>query len=393
MVSFLRITTRCVGQISNLEFKVTDTIQSINASGELEFNPGLNSIDTGLVELTITGAPKSLDESLKDAQYTRSFEAEIGKGRFASFDKLLESVDMTREAGLGFIAELQNENSGDGFTRDGQVLPAYSKISDLDEVTYRWEIGWLESLSVELLKSIHNLSDSVKQNIIDLGSASADSLTDDYLATKLIDSLVSLEYSSLTNNESTRLLISDSFDPGGVVDTTYENLRFAGGPLYASTSGLDTDEINTALNHDVIIRAFSIIASVDEREKTTRETLIDNLVDLLTIDRLTVVGADGTSDSAIYPNHIAEALQAKVQVQKNKVNGIFGDSFDTENLSKESMAILNAMQGVIPDAGELFNDAAQTLSDIPVEEGSSMTVTTDESTGRTNLIIGKMMKS
>ena len=42
------------------------------------------------------------------------------------------------------------------------------------------------------------------------------------------------------------------------------------------------------------------------------------------------------------------------------------------------------LQGVIPDAGELFNDAAQTLSDIPVEEGSSMTVTTDESTGRTN---------
>ena len=30
-----------VGQISNLEFKVTDTIQSINASGELEFQSWL----------------------------------------------------------------------------------------------------------------------------------------------------------------------------------------------------------------------------------------------------------------------------------------------------------------------------------------------------------------
>ena len=53
-----------VGQ-SQIEFKVTDTIQSIDASGELEFNQGLDSVETGLVELTITGAPKSLDESLK----------------------------------------------------------------------------------------------------------------------------------------------------------------------------------------------------------------------------------------------------------------------------------------------------------------------------------------
>ena len=156
-----------------------------------------------------------------------------------------------------------------------------AKSLKLDEVTYRWEIG-LESSIIGSTKSIHNLSDSVKQNIIDLGSASADSLTDDYLANKLIDSLVSLEYSGLTNNESTRLLISDSFDPGGVVDTTYENLRFAGGPLYASTSGLDTDEINTALNHDVIIRAFSIVVLL-MNAKNNSETLIDNLVDLLTI--------------------------------------------------------------------------------------------------------------
>ena len=89
-----------VGRISNLEFKVTDTIQSTNADGEVEYTPGLDSLETGLLELTITGAPKSLDESLKDAQYTRSYEAEIGTGRFASFDKLLQSVDMTREAGV-----------------------------------------------------------------------------------------------------------------------------------------------------------------------------------------------------------------------------------------------------------------------------------------------------
>ena len=92
-----------VGRISNLEFKVTDTFQSTNSEGDIEYNQGLDSLDTGLLELTITGAPKSLDESLKDAQYTRSYEAEIGVGRFASFDKLLQSVDMTREAGLTIV--------------------------------------------------------------------------------------------------------------------------------------------------------------------------------------------------------------------------------------------------------------------------------------------------
>ena len=180
-------------------------------------------------------------------------EAEIGTGRFASFDKLLESVDMTREAGLAFIAELQNENSGNGFTRDGQNLPAYNKISDLDEVTYRWEIGWLESSISGTSQSIHDLSDNVKQIIIDLGSTAADSLTDEYLASELLDSLISLEYSGLTNNESTRQLIADSFDQGGVVDTHMKILGL-GGPLYASTSNLDDNEITKALNHDVITK-------------------------------------------------------------------------------------------------------------------------------------------
>ena len=116
-----------VGRISNLEFKVTDSNQSTNNSGDIEFNPGLDSFDTGLIELTITGAPKSLDESLKDAQYTRSFEAEIGSGRFDSFDRLLQSVDMTREAGLAFISDIQYNNAGNGHSSRPN-LPNLAKL-------------------------------------------------------------------------------------------------------------------------------------------------------------------------------------------------------------------------------------------------------------------------
>ena len=54
-----------VGRISRFEFKVTDTLQTTSDAGEIEFNPGLDSNDTGLFEFSITGAPKSLDESLK----------------------------------------------------------------------------------------------------------------------------------------------------------------------------------------------------------------------------------------------------------------------------------------------------------------------------------------
>ena len=67
-------------------------------------------------------------------------------------------------------------------------------------------LGWLESSISELL-NLHDLSDTVQQIIIDLGSAPADSLTDEYLASELLESLISLEYSGLTNNESTRQLI------------------------------------------------------------------------------------------------------------------------------------------------------------------------------------------
>ena len=87
---------------------------------------------------------------------------------------------MTREAGLAFIADLQAANAGNGFT-DRPNLPSYSKISELDEVTYRWEISWLESSIDTSSRSIHELNDIGTLSSIDLASTEADFLTDDYL--------------------------------------------------------------------------------------------------------------------------------------------------------------------------------------------------------------------
>ena len=173
---------------------------------------------------------------------------------------------MTREAGLAFIADLQAANAGNGFT-DRPDLPSYSKISELDEVTYRWEISWLESSIDTSSKSIHELSDIGTLSTIDLASTDANFLTDDYLATQLIQSLVSLNYADLKSDSTTIQKISESFDEDGVVDTTYSNLRDAGGRLFSLNTNLDTvDKVTEALNQDLIIRAFSIVASIDERD-------------------------------------------------------------------------------------------------------------------------------
>ena len=277
-----------VGRISNLEFKVTDSIQSTNQSGDIEFNPGLDSFDTGLIELTITGAPKSLDESLKDAQYTRSFEAEIGSGRFESFDRLLQSVDMTREAGLAFISELQDENAGNGHSSRPK-LPSFTKIADLDEVTYRWEINWLSSNNDTSSKSIHELTNLGTLSTIDLASRNDDFLTNDDLAKELLNSLAALSFGSLTANDADTIqLISDSFDPDGNVDKTYENLTFAGGPLFNAASTLD---------QDLIIRAFSTVASIDEREVTSEASSDGKYITLKFADTLANVTDVNTTRS------------------------------------------------------------------------------------------------
>ena len=454
-----------VGRISNLEFKVTDSIQSTNNSGDIEFNPGLDSFDTGLIELTITGAPKSLDESLKDAQYTRSFEAEIGSGRFESFDRLLQSVDMTREAGLAFISELQDENAGNGHSSRPK-LPSFTKIADLDEVTYRWEINWLSSNNDTSSKSINQLTNLGTLSTIDLATRNDDFLTNDDLAKELLNSLAALSFGSLTANDANTIqLISNSFDPDGNVDKTYENLTFAGGPLFNDAPTLD---------QDLIIRAFSTLASIDEREVTSeassdgnitlkfedtladvtdvnttrslfkvtvngtplapenitaisnsgntitltladsakiqnnvdfsvsytgnvikntnneptdlspdRRSSIKSLLDLLTRQRESIQGATGTVESNLYPNHLAEAFQAKVEYEKNLIKGVMGQSFDTSNLSKEGLESLSIMQQVVPNAQSVFSEAENKINNANIED---VQVNFSSTTGRMSFV-------
>ena len=85
---------------------------AVGRNAELEFNVSdgaLKSTIPGLFTVSVQGAPKSLDDSIKDAQFTRSFEAEIGEGRFKSIDVALTSAGLTRDEALREIRGLQED--------------------------------------------------------------------------------------------------------------------------------------------------------------------------------------------------------------------------------------------------------------------------------------------
>ena len=93
--------------------------------------------------ITVTGAPKSLDESIKDAQFTRSFDAEIGEGRFKSLDAAISGVGLTRDEALQEIKGLQEtrDDIDESVGNDNIASNTPYKIANLSEIDYRWELA------------------------------------------------------------------------------------------------------------------------------------------------------------------------------------------------------------------------------------------------------------
>ena len=176
-----------VGRNAELEFNVSD--------GELE------STTPGLFVISVQGAPKSLDESIKDAQFTRSFEALIGEGRFKSIDIALSAEGVTRDEALKEIKGLQEK-------RDENNL---SKIYDLDEWDYRFEVKWLSHTNTSgEIKDISELTienddgDTVPMTNFLNDIDQLTSLTDDNLA-----NAIATKFSTLDNPPTSRLFIAE----------------------------------------------------------------------------------------------------------------------------------------------------------------------------------------
>ena len=114
-----------------------------------------------------------------------------------------------------------------------------------------------------------------------------------------------------------------------------------------------------------------------------RRSSIQSLRDLLTRQRESIQGANGTVESNLYPNHLAEAFQAKVEYEKNLIKGVMGQSFDTSNLSKEGLESLSIMQQVVPNAQSVFSEAENKINNANIED---VQVNFSSTTGRMSFV-------
>ena len=208
---------------------------AVGRNAELEFNVSdgaLKSTIPGLFTVSVQGAPKSLDDSIKDAQFTRSFEAEIGEGRFKSIDVALTSAGLTRDEALREIRGLQEDRNDLKESTLATTHSKYSandilyKISNLEEVDFRWEIGWLS----------HSNSQNVRTDISQLTSnafLNISSFSDDDLATVIAAKFTTTAKLSFKGD------ITPAFESSNA-DDIYEALTFNGGPLYVRSPEIDS---------------------------------------------------------------------------------------------------------------------------------------------------------
>ena len=81
------------------------------------------------------GAPKSADETVRDAQYKSEFELIIGEGRYEAIKPVINNEGVTLDEALEILVAHQEEQDA---LSAGTVF-AYNQMS---EAEFRWQIGW-----------------------------------------------------------------------------------------------------------------------------------------------------------------------------------------------------------------------------------------------------------
>ena len=272
-----------------------------------------------------TGAPKSLDESIKDAQFTRAFEAEIGEGRFKSIDVALTSAGLTRDEALREIRGLQEDRNDVKESTLATTHSNYSssdllyKISNLEEVDFRWEIGWLA----------HTNSQNVRTDISQLTSdafLNISSFSDDDLATAIAAKFTTTA-KPLVKGDITSALESSN------ADDIYEALTFNGGPLYVRSPEDRTAE------DEIYIRSLAVIASEKE---SSRSGALTKLKALVTSNRLN----GGQTESAAATPLILERFNTKASANKQALDNMFNAN-STSKFSAEELARLQEIDKMV----------------------------------------------
>ena len=99
------------------------------------FDGDLDSEVPGLFEFNVIGAPKSADETIRDAQYKAEFELIIGEGRYEAIKPVINNEGVTLDEALEILVAHQDEQDA---LSAGTVF-AYNQMS---EASFRWQIGW-----------------------------------------------------------------------------------------------------------------------------------------------------------------------------------------------------------------------------------------------------------
>ena len=63
----------------------------------------------GLFEFNVIGAPKSADETVRDAQYKSEFELIIGEGRYEAIKPVINNEGVTLDEALEILVAHQEE--------------------------------------------------------------------------------------------------------------------------------------------------------------------------------------------------------------------------------------------------------------------------------------------
>ena len=298
-------TAGAIGKTSAIEFSVSD--------GEAQ------SEDFGRFEFNIIGAPKSADETIRDAQYKAEFEIIIGPGRYEAIKPVINAEGVTLDEAIETLGKHQDEQND----LDPTTTFAYMELS---EAEFRWQVGWLRVVDGAGHLDIADL-DATQRN--ELSAFVSGDLTNDALAQRLTTAITgeTPPAADLVNAVSTALNGNDN------LDTLYRS-------LVSADVGLVNADTDVSAFNELLIRSAAITAYAgNDNEAAARQAAADSLNALL------------SKEDAGDVQSIREAFEARTNEKKAAVGKVFGEGFANANdFTAEELARLNEISELVGDA-------------------------------------------
>ena len=298
-------TAGAIGKTSAIEFSVSD--------GQLDSN------DLGRFEFKVIGAPKSADETIRDAQYKAEFELIIGPNRYEAIKPVVNAEGVTLDEAVEILGKHQDEQN------DLDPTTTFTYV-ELSEAEFRWQVGWLRVVDGDGNLDIADL-DATQRN--ELSAFVSGDLTNDALAQRLTTAITgeTPPAAVLVNAVSTALNGNDT------LDTLYRS-------LVSAEVGLVNADTDVSAFNELLIRSAAITAYAgNDNEAAARQAAADSLTKLL------------SKEDAEDVQSIREAFEARNNEKKASIGKVFGEAFaNTTDFTAEELARLNEISELVGDA-------------------------------------------